>query len=135
MRISDWSSDVCSSDLHWHTQSCMKDESRRPLYGAYSPAGFTHSLTRDSDARALQRGRQSRTQTRGDKDTHWHTQSCMRDASRRPLYGAYSPAGFTHSLTRDSDARALQRGRQSRTQTRGDKATHWHTHRKSTPLN
>src|SRR3546814_2543843 len=93
----------------------MRDASRRPLYGAYSPAGFTHSLTRDSDARALQRGRQSRTQTRGDKDTHWHTQSCMRDASRRPLYGAYSPAGFTHSLTRDSDARALQRGRQSRT--------------------
>src|SRR3546814_9167961 len=86
----------------------MSDASRRLLYGAYSPAGFTHSLTRDSDARALQRGRQSRTQTRGDKDTQWHTQSCMSDASRRPLYGAYSPAGFTHSLTRDSDARALR---------------------------
>src|SRR3546814_18125759 len=97
----------------------MSDASRRLLYGAYSPAGFTHSLTRDSDARALQRGRQSRTQTRGDKDTQWHTQSCMSDASRRPLYGAYSPAGFTHSLTRDSDARALQRGRKSGAKERG----------------
>src|SRR3546814_1727872 len=107
----------------------MSDASSDLRYVAYSPSCCTHSLTRDSDARALQRGRQSRTQTRGDKDTQWHTQSCMSDASRRPLYGAYSPAGFTHSLTRDSDARALQRGRQSRTQTRGDKDTQWHTQR------
>src|SRR3546814_1901132 len=35
MRISDWSSDVCSSDLKKMKQSCMP---RRPRFGRHSPA-------------------------------------------------------------------------------------------------
>src|SRR3546814_10970992 len=76
MRISDWSSDVCSSDLTRQTQRVRPTSERWPSPDAYAGAEFCHTICEEeclrcSSSRARKPLCTSSTMTRDRKSVVW----------------------------------------------------------------